>query len=396
MDRVALIHYHELSLKGENKPFFEKTLCANIKRAAGAAFFIKTDIVAGRIVLWFRSGADEAELTRRLKRVFGIANISFAQVLPYDKDRAFAAIVAELKHRSFGTFRVTARRADKNFPLTSQEISNELGALIVQEIGARVSLTHPELTCFVEIVRSLFFFYTTKEQGYGGLPMGTSGRVCALVSGGFDSPVAAWKMMRRGCEVVFVHFHSYPYTSAASRENVHNIVRMLAQWQGGATAYFVPLLGIQQEITAQLSDARQRVVLYRRFMLRIAEAIAKKEQCGALVTGDSLGQVASQTLDNIGVISEAVTAPVFRPLVGENKDDIIALARVIGTHDTSCEPHDDCCSLFMPEHPETRAQLAVIRAMEAQLPVAKLETAALAAADIVHVPVQDERIGVDK
>ena len=196
------------------------------------------------------------------------------------------------------------------------------------------------------------------------MPVGVSGKVLSLLSSGFDSPIASWQLMRRGCWVDFVHFHSYPQTSKESQENVKELTKILNQYQASSKLFLIPFLDIQKEISAKSEDASQRVVLYRRFMMRIAEKIAERERCGALVTGDSLGQVASQTLENIGVISQATNMPIFRPLIGTNKDDIIDTTKKIGTYEISSHPYDDCCSLFLPEHPETRAKLEVILEIE--------------------------------
>ncbi len=383
--RVAVIHWHELALKGENKPFFEEALRGTIARVLSFAQPRSVVVFAGRIVVSLEEGTDEAAVTRALKNIFGIANFAIAVSLPREKEAAFREIVADAKERAFKTFRVSARRADKNFPLTSQEINVELGALIAQATGARVNLKQPEATFFVEVVRDKVFFYTKKEKGLGGLPVGVSGKVLALISSGFDSPVAAWKMMRRGCEVMYVHFHSYPSTSAASRENVGEIVKVLTRYQHRAMLLMVPLLPIQQAIARSAIDPRERVVLYRRFMMRIAERLAVAHGCDALVTGDSLGQVASQTLENIGVVSRAVSMPIFRPLIGENKEDIISAARAIGTHDISAQPYEDCCSLFVPEHPETRANLAVIEESENKVAVEKLINDALSGTESIKV-----------
>src|SRR3989338_6129055 len=323
MVKVIIVHWHEIALKGENKPFFEEALRGNIARALSFAEPRSVAVFAGRIVVSLAEGTDEAAVARALKQVFGIANFAIAVSLPYEKEAAFQEIVANAKERTFETFRVSGRRADKNFPLTSQGINEKLGAAIQAATGGGVDLERPDGTFFVEIVRDRIFFYTKKEKGIGGLPVGVSGKVLALVSSGFDSPVAAWKMMRRGCGIVFLHFHSYPSTSAASRENVGEIVKVLTQYQYRATLLLVPLLPIQQEISRASIGPRERVVLYRRFMMRIAERLAHKEGCGALVTGDSLGQVASQTLENISVISRAGTMPSLRPLIGENKEHTI-------------------------------------------------------------------------
>lgn len=383
-ERILLIHYHELALKGENRPFFEKALFVSIE-AALSPFQPKAEARFGRIVVSFAGDIDEAAIRARMKHVCGVANFAFAHVFSGDADMLKERALALVAEKEFATFRVTARRADKQFPLNSQQINEQLGALIAGKLGKKVDLHNPDLTCFVEIVGKHIFLYTEKEQGIGGLPVGTSGKVLALISSGFDSPVAAWKMMRRGCEVMFVHFHSYPYTSDASRENVKEIVKVLARFQNGAKLFFVPFLPIQKAITAGGADERMRVVLYRRHMARIAERIARANGCGALVTGESLAQVASQTLENLAVISEVVSMPILRPLIGENKDDIIAIAREIGTSGISSMPYEDCCSLFLPEHPRTKARLEDAKREEAKYDGTQLEDEAVVAAEAADV-----------
>jgi len=379
-----LIHYHEISLKGRNRPFFERALLKNIKMSVPESAITRADILFGRIVVGLKGEADEKLIKESVRRVFGVANFSFAFALPSDFDKLAEQVPAILKDKNFKTFRVTAKRADKNYLLTSQEVNEKLGALIVRKLGKKVDLENPDLNCFVEIVSDSAFLYFEKEKGPGGLPVGTAGKVLSLLSSGFDSPVASWQLMRRGCRVDFIHFHSYPQTSKESQENVWEIVKVLNQYQFSSKLFLIPFLDIQKKISAKSEDASQRVVLYRRFMMRIAEQIAKKEGYGALVTGDSLGQVASQTLENIGVISQAAQVPIFRPLIGTNKEDIIDTARQIGTYEISSRPYDDCCSLFLPEHPETRAKLEVILEIENKLDDDKLISEAVGGMEVVE------------
>ena len=381
--KYILIHYHEISLKGRNRPFFERALLKNIKLSIPEPAVSRADILFGRIVVELKDEADENLIRENARRVFGIANFSFAFALPSDFEKLAEQTLEILKNKDFKTFRVTAKRSDKNYPLTSQEINEKLGALIVEKLGKKVSLEKPELNCFVEVVGGVAFLYFEKEKGPGGLPVGTAGKVLSLISSGFDSPVASWQLMRRGCVVDFAHFHSYPVTSAVSLENVKEIVKILTRYQYQSRLFLIPFLDIQKEISQKSEDASQRVVLYRRFMMRIAQKIAEKENCGALVTGDSLGQVASQTLENISVVSQSTTMPIFRPLIGTNKEDIIDTARQIGTYEISSRPYDDCCSLFLPEHPETRAKLEVILGIEKKLDADKLINEAIEKAEVL-------------
>jgi len=380
LQKLVLIHYHEVSLKGENRPFFERALLDNIRLVLGGLCENARQMF-GRMVVTLADGATEDEVKNILQTVFGVANFSFAILLPFEFEALSQEALALIKEKQFSTFRIAARRADKSYPLSSQEMNERLGTLVREQLGKTVDLEYPELTCFIEIAGKKAFVYFEKHKGPGGLPVGTGGKVCALVSSGFDSPVASWKMIRRGCEAVFVHFHSHPSTSVASQENVKEIVKILTKFQFRSKLYLVPFLPIQQVIVEARIDSALRVVLYRRFMARIAEKIALKETCGALVTGESLGQVASQTLENISAISAVVSIPVFRPLIGENKEDIINRARRIGTFDISSQPHDDCCSLFVPAHPETKAKLFVVEAAEKKLDVEKLVSEAIAGAE---------------
>src|SRR3990170_7577922 len=384
MRRIVLIHYNEIALKGRNRPFFERALLGNIKRALADCAFKKARIIFGRIVIWFEADVDEKLMSEKLNKIFGIANFSFGWELSSEFSKISDEIPDILKEQEFKTFRVTARRAGAEFSMSAQEINENLGALIVEKLEKKVDLENYDLNCYLEIVGNLVFFYLKKEKGLGGLPVGTAGKVLSLLSSGFDSPVASWQLMRRGCRVDFVHFHSYPMTSKESQENVREIVKALNQYQFSSKLFLIPFLDIQKEISQKSEDARSRVVLYRRFMMRIAQKIAEKENYGALVTGDSLGQVASQTLENIGVISQATTIPIFRPLIGTNKEDIIDAARQIGTYEISSRPYDDCCSLFLPEHPETRAKLEVILEIEKKLDANKLIDEAIEKAEIVR------------
>ena len=385
MKKHLLIHYHEISLKGRNRPFFERALLKNIKLSIPESAIVRADILFGRIVVGLKDEADEKLIRENAWRVFGVANFSFAFALPSDFEELAEQTLEILKNKDFKTFRVTAKRSDKNYPLTSQEINEKLGALIVKKLEKKVDLERPDLNCFVEVVGDTAFLYFEKEKGPGGLPVGTAGKVLSLLSSGFDSPVASWQLMRRGCRVDFIHFHSYPQTSKESQENVWEIVKVLNQYQFSSKLFLIPFLDIQKEISVKSENARYRVVLYRRFMMRIAQKIAEKEESGALVTGDSLGQVASQTLENIGVISQAATLPIFRPLIGTNKEDIIDLSKQIGTYEISSRPYDDCCSLFLPEHPETRAKLEVILEIEKKLDADKLISEAIKKEEVLTV-----------
>jgi thiamine biosynthesis protein ThiI len=275
---------------------------------------------------------------------------------------------------------VRARRSFKGYPKTSVEIERELGAAVVRATGARVDLEHADLTLYVEVLRDRIFFSIEKLAGPGGLPVGSSGRVVALLSGGIDSPVAAWRMMKRGCTVVPAHFHAFPLQDRSTIDKVRELARILARYQFRIRLLLVPFGPVQQTIVAACPTGL-RVVLYRRFMLRIAEALAGRRRAKALVTGESLGQVASQTLDNLGVIADAARGPVLRPLVGMDKEEISAEARRIGTFETSTLPDQDCCQLFVPRSPAVAARLDDVHQAESALDVAGLVDTAVRATE---------------
>jgi thiamine biosynthesis protein ThiI len=287
-----------------------------------------------------------------------------------------------IRGQSFKSFRIDTRRGDKSFPLTSVEINQHVGAYVKERSGARVDLENAELTCWIEIVERTALLYTERLPGPGGLPVGTSGKVAVLLSGGIDSPVAAWKMIKRGCTPVFVHFHSFPYTNKESQEKARQIVQVLSNYSLKAKLYLVPFAEIQRHIMVD-TPVTTRVILYRRYMMRLAEQIAQREKARVLVTGDSVGQVASQTIENIDVISRAVSMPILRPLVGDDKLEIVEVARRIGTYEISILPDQDCCSLFVPKHPETKADLTDVEKSESRLNVDAEMAAAMASAEVL-------------
>ncbi len=332
------------------------------------------------------SGADSraaspawTEVRDRLRRVFGIANFSYAGRAPLDLKALAATILADLDDRRPESFRVSARRADKRFPLTSPQIEREVGGLIQEATGWRVDLGRPAFTIHIEMLSDGAFYFFGKEPGAGGLPTGTGGRVACLLSGGIDSPVAAYRMMRRGCAVLLIHFHSYPILSRASQEKVREIAALLTTHQLRSRLVLVAFGELQQKVLLAV-PAPLRVVIYRRLMLRIAEKLARRWRAHALVTGEVIGQVASQTLENMTNIAEATTMEVLRPLVGMDKDEITAEARRIGTFPISIMPDQDCCQLFTPRHPATRARRDEVELAEGALPVSEMVAAAAAAA----------------
>jgi thiamine biosynthesis protein ThiI len=277
------------------------------------------------------------------------------------------------------SFRVSARRADKRFPLTSPQIEREVGGRIKEARGWHVDLDDPELTITVEVLTNEAFYSFGKEPGAGGLPVGTSGRVACLLSGGIDSPVAAWRLIRRGCRVIFVHFHSYPILSRASQEKARELVQLLTRFQLRSKLLLVPFGEIQRQVVLSVAPPL-RVVIYRRLMMRIAEAIARGHRARALVTGEVVGQVASQTIENLTAINDVATLPVLRPLIGMDKEEITAEARRLGTYPISIIPDQDCCTLFTPRHPATKARMADVQRAEAALPIDTIVSTAEAGA----------------
>jgi thiamine biosynthesis protein ThiI len=329
----------------------------------------------GRIELVLGRDAAADDVRQRLPYVFGIANYSLASRVPPDYAAIEQHLLRNLPDATPASFRVKVRRADKRFSLNSPELERALGARIVEARGWTVDLRQPALTVGVEIVPGEAFYYFGKEPGAGGLPTGTGGRLVALLSGGIDSPVAAWRLMRRGCTVTFVHFHSYPFLSRASQDKARQLARHLCRFQLDAKLLLVPFGEIQRQVTLSVPSAL-RVIVYRRLMMRIAERVALRLGAHGLITGDVVGQVASQTLENMSVTGAAVRLPIFRPLVGMDKDEITSQAERLGTYEISIQPDEDCCTLFTPRHPVTRARLEEIEAAERDLPVeAFVETA---------------------
>ncbi len=371
----AIVHYHEISLKRGNRPLFLRHLQQNLLRATSDLGPVRVIQLPGRIMLDLAGHPDPETVRDRLGRVSGIANLALAERTPSSLDAMKRAVAGVIAERAFGSFRITARRAFKTFPLSSVDLNRALGAhALALHPGSRVDLEHPDLNVHVEVLPGEAFVYCDRRPGAGGLPVGSSGTVAALLSGGIDSPVAAWRMMKRGCRVIFVHFHSVPYLPDVSRKKARGLVERLTQWQYFSRLFLVPFGEIQREVVLSVQP-QGRVVAYRRLMTRIAERLGRQAGAAALVTGDSLGQVASQTLHNLARIDEAVELPILRPLIGMDKLEITEQARALGTLEISIEPDADCCTLFVPKHPGTRMTREEVALVEARLDIPALVSA---------------------
>jgi thiamine biosynthesis protein ThiI len=382
--RILIGRYHEIALKGRNRWRFVEQLRQNI-RAAFAGWRLGPLRGEGpRMLVELPVEISDQEAANRAALVFGLQNFSISRRIPLDLQVMKREAVAMLAGHQGASFAIRTRRSDKRFPLNSMEIDREVGAAVQEALGLRVDLRNPDLTVSIELLANAAYISAGKMPGAGGLPVGVAGNGLVLLSGGIDSPVAAWRMMRRGLRCDFIHFHSYPLVSAASREKAADLAAHLTRYEGHAKLTLIPFAEVQRQIVA-VAARPLRVVLYRRFMLRIATAVARQCGASALVTGESLGQVASQTLANMTVIEMAAGLPILRPLVGMDKNEIVDQARALGTFETSILPDQDCCTLFVPAHPETRANPAAVEAAERLFDIGRMVAESVAAAEIVHL-----------
>ena len=372
----VLCRYAEIFLKGANRGFFERTLVENIRRVVRPVGG-EVERLHGRVLVrpapgLAGEGATPARLVAALQKTFGLTSVSPVRLVDKDLDAIMAASVAEVDAALiFGrprSFKVEARRSDKRFQPPSPEIARQVGGAVIAAHGLPVDVHDPELTVGVEVGFEHAFTFARSVPGPGGLPVGCTGEVDLLLSGGIDSPVAGWMAMKRGCHIAATYFHSFPYTGDRTKDKVARLARKLAAWQGKVELRVVPFTEAQQFI-ANNCDRKLAVVLYRRLMMRIAERLAKARGALGLVTGESLAQVASQTLENLGVINSVVTLPVIRPLIAYDKRETITLAQRIDTYELSIEPYEDCCSLFVPDHPSTRTTHRVIDQAEKKLDI---------------------------
>lgn len=366
MEQVLLVRYDEIHLKGLNRPFFERRLLENMKAALhGMGAVVHRD--QGRIFVFGLTDENGAEAIERLTRVFGIHSISPACAVAKEWDAIVAAAeetMLEAMKEGGRTFKCFCRRSDKAFPMNSEEINCELGyEMLTRYPELSVDVHTPSIKLCVEI-REQAFIYAREIMGAGGMPTGTAGRCALLISGGIDSPVAGYMLARRGIELSAVHFYSYPYTSERARDKVVKLAQLVSRYSGPIRLHLVPFTDIQLAIYDKCPQ-KETTVIMRRLMMEIAEMIAKADGARALITGEALGQVASQTLESLCVTDDAVSMPVFRPLIGFDKEDIVNIAKKIGTFETSILPYEDCCTVFVPQHPVTKPRVEDLRESEA-------------------------------
>lgn len=380
VEEILLIKTGELALKGLNRGTFESVLMKNLRRRlASVGRFTLRKAQSTIYVEPAQEAVDWDEAADRVSRVFGISAYSRARVVEKDMDAIRKAAVDYLRGTLAGvaTFKVDARRSDKTFPLTSPQIAAEVGgALLEQYPHLRVDVHHPQAQVMVEIRDFGAYIHAAQQPGAGGMPVGTGGRAALLISGGIDSPVAGYMMAKRGVQLVPVHFASPPYTSERAEQKVISLLEQVSRYAGRMTMHIVPFTHIQEEIQKNCPEELFTLIM-RRFMMRISSAVAEQEDCGALVTGESVGQVASQTIPALACTDAVCDRPVFRPLIGMDKEEIIAVSRKIDTFELSIQPYEDCCTVFTPKHPRTRPKLVQVEQAEQALDVAALEAEAL-------------------
>ena len=387
---IFIVRCGEVALKGMNKPYFERMLAERIRKLLKrkfADFEVKRQ--EGLIFVRADKSYEKEEIIREISKVFGVASISPAVEAEPALDAIGEAAVAYMKEaieeRGIKTFKVEAKRADKNFPVKSPEIGRIIGAKIL--IGCkvlRVDVNHPDCLLFVDVRHDKAYIYQDKIAGFGGLPLGTNGKGMSLLSGGIDSPVATWMMAKRGMMIEAIHFHSYPYTSQRAQEKVEELARIVATYCGRFKMHVINLLPIQEQIVQNCPE-EETTILVRRFMMRIAEKVAGETGCGMLITGENLGQVASQTAEALVVTDASVKMPVMRPLIALDKVDIMDKAREIGTYETSIQPYEDCCTVFLPKHPVTKPRLERILESESRLDCETLIADAAASRETIDI-----------
>lgn len=381
MRELLLVRYGEVFLKGQNRPFFLRKLVDHVKLAVQQ--------VHGHV--WLSDGriyvsdyTDQDEAIRRVSRVFGVHSVSPAVEMEKNDFEAVCAQAAKMMENRTGTFKVLAKRSDKRYPLDSPAIMREAGGYILEHVPhLNVDVNNPDHVITIEI-RSMAYLSVDRTMAVSGMPMGTNGKACLLLSGGIDSPVAGFMIAKRGVELCCVHYHSFPYTSERAKEKVLELARILSEYCGKMRVYVVPFTEIQMEIHEKCPENFTTLIM-RRYMMRIAEILARKDGAQALITGESIGQVASQTMEALGCTDEVVNLPVFRPCVGMDKSEIIERAEKIGTMETSALPYEDCCTVFTPKHPATHPRKELVRRAEEKLDSEALIAAAVEGTEIVEI-----------
>ena len=383
MEKVIIVRYAEIHLKGKNRGYFERVFCVNLEKALKG---IRHELrrTSGRYLIAAFDDLDAEEILSRISRVFGVHSYSIGYRVPSDLDSVFAA--ARIVCPQTGTFKVETHRADKRYPMTSIEISAAIGGKLLDANPAlKVDVHAPQHTVYLDIrEEGAALVFGAFEEGAGGMPVGTSSKGLLLISGGIDSPVAGYMMAKRGMDVEYLHFHSYPYTNEQAKDKVVELARILSRYAGGESLATVKVTHIQEEIHKKCAP-ELNVTLLRRFMFRIAERVAKRKGAKCLITGESLGQVASQTMEGIASSNAVVTLPVFRPLIGFDKEEIIVRAKKIGTFDTSVLPYEDCCTVFLPEFPAIKPKLSFIEEEEKKLDVEALVEEALTTLERISI-----------
>ena len=363
MEHVILVRYGEIALKGLNRNFFIDLLAKNIRNTLRCVESAKVKKIQGRIIVFL----DEADLElamSRVQKVFGIVSISDAVIIASDMKVIEENAIKRIREtEGLKTFKITAKRGDKTFPMKSPDLCAHLGDVILNAVeGIKVDIHNPELNLWVE-VREETYMYHEFIPCNGGLPVGCSGKGALLLSGGIDSPVAGYMMAKRGVEVIGVYFHSFPFTSDRAKQKVVDLAKIMSQYCGKIKLFVVPFTEVQTKIV-EMCPEKQTTIIIRRYMMRIAETIANNEGAKCLITGESLGQVASQTMEGLGATNAVAELPVFRPLIGFDKSEIVKIAQTIGTFETSILPYEDCCTIFVPKHPETRPKVAEMKRSE--------------------------------
>lgn len=386
---ILIVRAGEAALKGQNKPYFEKMLAERIKKLLRKFQGVQVNRSEGLILIRSEKDIPQDDIIHEVKKVFGITSVSPAvecnpEMAEIEKT-AVEYMNGLIEKDGIKTFKVESKRANKAFPVISPEVSKKVGVAVLKGCKVlKVDVHDPDCHLFVNVRKDVAYLYQQKIKGFGGLPLGTNGKGLILLSGGIDSPVAAWLMAKRGMQIEAVHYHSYPYTSERAQEKVKELAEILAIYCSRFKMHVINMLPIQEEIVKNCPEEEMTIQL-RRFMMRAGQMIAEKNGCGMLITGESLGQVASQTSDSLIVTDQSVSIPVMRPLIAMDKSDIMDIAKSIGTYEKSIEPYEDCCTVFLPKHPLTKPKLSKIMKNESNMDVEKLLKDAVDSEEIIDI-----------